>query len=186
MDQTGLITNIANSEHAIYQGRIWMTTVGTEIAGRISYSDGLDLAISSFKMVQSYASTDLELLIRVEKLFLEQELNHCDKLDTQAVSSLTQAIQSFDDALLALKAVEGQLYKVVDMAFPNSAKYRIKDMPKDAFHIACASHRTRIGNILRAPGLNMIEKELLKQRAANLSTAQAAYLKKQQEALSKP
>jgi len=186
MDRTGLITRIFNSEHAIYQGRVWLTIDGTEQAGRISYSDGLDLAISSFKSVQELAASDLELLLLAEYTFLTQELNHCDKLDTQTISSLTQAIQSFDDAFLALQAVEkGTPYEIADMTFPHSAKYRIKDMPKDAFHIACISHRTRIGNSLRTPGLNMVEKALLKQRVANLITAQNAYLKKQKDILSK-
>jgi hypothetical protein len=140
--------------------------------------------MSSFKTVQVLASSDLELLIRAENTFLTQELNHCDKSDTQTVSSLTQAIQSFNDALLALQAVEkGKPYKIADMTFPHNARHRIKGMPKDAFHIACISHRTRIGNILRTPGLNMVEKALLKQRVANLTTAQAIYLKKQKDVI---
>jgi hypothetical protein len=48
-------------------------------------------------------------------------------------------------------------------------------MPKDAFHIACIAHRTRLTNILKAPGLNMTEKSLYRQRAGNMATAQSAY-----------
>jgi hypothetical protein len=86
--------------------------------------------------------------------------------------------------MLSLQAVDKEdAYQVVDMVFPHSAKYRIKSMPKDAFHIACISHRTRIGNILHTPGLNLVEKKLLKQRVVNLSTGQNVYLKKQNKAL---
>jgi len=46
---------------------------------------------------------------------------------------------------------------------------RVDGLPKDAFHIACRAHKTRIRNVLRAPGIDTIEKNLLKQRRANLS-----------------
>ena len=49
MDQTGLLAKIFDTEHSIYRGRMWMTTEGTEIEGRISYTYGLDLALSLFK-----------------------------------------------------------------------------------------------------------------------------------------
>jgi hypothetical protein len=164
---------------------MWLATDGLEKDGRLSYSEGLDVAMSSFELAQIAASSDLELLILAEYAFLLQELKHCDPSDTETISSLTQAIQSFDDALLSLQAVEsGKPYQIADMVYPHSAKHRLKDMPKDAFHIACAAHRTRIGNILRSPGLNMTEKALLKQRAANLTTAQSVYLDKQKQALS--
>jgi hypothetical protein len=83
-----------------------------------------------------------------------------------------------------LKAVDsGNAYYVADMTYPHRSKYRVKGLPKDSFHIACISHRTRIGNILRSPGINLAEKKLLTQRAANLTAAQAAYCEKQKTAL---
>ena len=60
---------------------------------------------------------------------------------------------------------------------------RVQGFPKDAFHIACISHKTRIQNILRTPGVDSIEKSLLKQRFANLPMAQISYIKKQKKAL---
>jgi hypothetical protein len=56
-------------------------------------------------------------------------------------------------------------------------------MPNDAFHVACKGHFTRLGNIIKAPGINRTEKELLRQRQSNLLTAQAVYLEKQKAAL---
>ena len=44
------------------------------------------------------------------------------------------------------------------------------------------SHRTRLQNILRSPGIDPIEKSLLKQRFANLATAQSGYIEKQKQA----
>jgi hypothetical protein len=58
-------------------------------------------------------------------------------------------------------------------------KYRVNGFPKDSFHIACIAHKTRIQNILRAPGLDLLEKELLKQRYANLFAAQNGYVERQ-------
>jgi hypothetical protein len=56
-------------------------------------------------------------------------------------------------------------------------KKRVQGFPLDVFHQA------RLRNILRAPGIEMLEKALLKQRAANMKTAQSAYVEKQRKAL---
>ena len=64
-------------------------------------------------------------------------------------------------------------------------KERVSGFPKDSLHIACISHKIRLQNILRAPGIEEIEKALLKQRLANLPAAQNGYIEKQKNALSK-
>jgi hypothetical protein len=78
---------------------------------------------------------------------------------------------------------DAALYRAVETAFSQKRQYRHKGLPKDAFHVACISHLTRIGNILKDPGLNLAEKDLLDQRAVNLRAAQGAYLDKQRAAL---
>jgi len=55
--------------------------------------------------------------------------------------------------------------------------------PRDAFHVACDAHKTRIKNTLRFSGIDPIEKTLLIQRLDNLSTAQSGYIAKQKKAL---
>jgi hypothetical protein len=162
-----------------------MVADGFERNGRISYTDGLDTAMSVFREIQTAAPKDLQLLILAELTFLTQELAHCDETDTLSAASLNQAIGSFKDALFALQAVEkGALYQIADMTYPHDAKHRYKDMPRDAFHTACLSHRTRIDNTLRVYGVNLTEKELLKQRKVNLAAAQNVYLSKQRDAIS--
>ena len=52
-------------------------------------------------------------------------------------------------------------------------------------HIACISHKTRLQNILRSPGIDPIEKDLLKQWFTNLSAAQGAYIEIQKKAVKK-
>ena len=103
--------------------------------------------------------------------------------DKDSINSLTKAIQSFDDAFLALKAVEKPEYKIADEITPHHKDYRVGGYPKDSFHVACGSHITRIKNILRSPGIDPIEKALLKQRLANLPTAQNGYIEKQRKIL---
>jgi hypothetical protein len=56
-------------------------------------------------------------------------------------------------------------------------------MPKDALHVACSGHITRINNSLRTPGINLAEKALLEQRLSNIKTAQTVYLQKQEHVL---
>ena len=150
---------------------------------RCLYETGIANAMSAFKEAQ--ATADPHTIILVEYTFLTQELQFCEKSDKDSLNSLTKALQSFDDAFLALQAVEEDGYKTVDKAIPHNGKYRVIGFPKDSFHIACISHKTRLQNILRSPGVDPIEKSLLKQRLANLPTAQGGYIEKQKKVLAK-
>jgi hypothetical protein len=134
------------------------------------YEEGLSIAMSAFQEAQT--TRDAETLILAEYTFLGQEQEFCDIADTQAVASLTQAIQSFDDALLVLEVVQDSAsYRAVEKSYPHMDKYRVRGMPKDAFHIACIAHSTRLSNVLRTPGLNM-------------AAAKGVYLERQVAALS--
>jgi hypothetical protein len=182
LDPTGLLSKIYNAALSIDLGRKGFTTRGKEQEGRISYEDGISAALAAFK--EAEVSADPQTIILVEYTFISQELQFCEETDKDTLSSLTQAIQSFDDAFLALKVVENEIqYQGVENAIPHNGKYRVSGFPKDAFHIACISHKTRIQNILRSPGIDPIEKALLKQRFANLPAAQHCYIEKQKKAL---
>ena len=182
MELTGLLDKIHDAATAIDFGRKGFATRGKAEEGRFSYETGISLALSTFKDAQSTA--DPHTIILVEYTFLNQELQFCAKDDADSLSSLTQAIQSFDDAFLVLEIVEdSNAYQSVDKAFPHSEKYREKGFPKDSYHIACKAHRTRLKNILRSPGIDPIEKALLKQRFANLATGQKGYIGKQGKVL---
>jgi len=50
------------------------------------------------------------------------------------------------------------VYRGAVDTYPRDTKYRVQGFPKDAFHIVCTAHRTRIKNILRSPGIDAIEK----------------------------
>jgi len=182
LEKIGLINRITTAATHIDAGRKGFAIRGKEQEGRISYETGIDMAMSSFQEAQ--ASVDPQTIIFAEYTFISQELQLCDKADNDTLSSLTQAVQSFDDAFLALKVVEDKaLYQGAENTHPHSGKYRVNGFPKDAFHIACIAHKTRLQNILRAPGIDPIEKALLKQRFLNLSAAQSGYIEKQKKAL---
>ena len=181
MDQTGYVNNILEATTSMDAGRKGFTIKGKADEGRILYENGIAQALSTFQEAQ--LTGDPQFLILVEYTFLSQELQFCEKPDKDSLSSLTKAIQSFDDAFLALQAVEDSGYIITDKTFPHNRLYRINGFPKDSFHIACISHKTRIQNILRSPGIDPIEKALLKQRLSNLSTAQTSYIEKQKKTI---
>jgi hypothetical protein len=184
LDLIGLVDTITTATAGIDYGRKGFATRGKEQEGRISYEKGIALAMTAFQEAQS--SVDSQTIILAEYTFLSQELQLCDKSDTDSINSLTRAIADFDDAFYALEVVENKTaYKYAEKTYLHYKKYRVNGYPKDAFHLACNSHRTRIKNILRAPGIDPIEKALLKQRLANLTTAQNSYIEKQKKTLGK-
>jgi hypothetical protein len=184
LDKIGLISSIYDAALAIDFGRKGFATRGKAEEGRISYEEGIAKALSAFQEAQ--ATADPQTIFLAEYTFLSQELEFCDKTDKDSLTSLTKAIQSFDDAFLALEVVDDKtLYKAVEKAIPHGSKHRVKGFPKDAYHIACDSHKTRLQNILRSPGLDIIEKALLKQRYINLFAGQDGYVEKQRKVLIK-
>jgi len=181
LDPIGYVLSITQAAAAINIGRKGFATWGKEHEGRMSYERGIAEALSIFKEAQT--TVDPQTMILAEYAFLTQELQFCEKSDKDSFNSLTKAIQNFDDAFLALQAVEESSYKAAEKIFPHDKDYRVSGFPKDSFHIACESHKTRIKNMLRTPGIDPIEKALLKQRLANLPTAQGGYIEKQKKAL---
>ena len=184
MDLTGLLNNIVIGASDIDKGRKNLATDGFEHTGRVFYELGISTAHDVFN--NSQASADPLTMILVELTFLQQEFQYCDESDNFSRSSLTKAIQSFEDALRNLKIVEdSSLYRGAEATYPTEDRYRYHGFPRDAVHTACAAHKTRLQNSLRVPGINMTEKAVITQRAANMATIQAAYMEKQRKALDK-
>jgi hypothetical protein len=184
LDRTGLLDKIPESALLIATGRNGQNTDGIEHEGRVNYESGLSLALAAFKKVQENAGEDLGILILAEDTFVRQEFALCDPKDTDAISSSTTAMNDIGRAFIALKVLESKSgYKFVEQAISDHSKFRYKGMVKDAFHVACSGHWTRLGNSLKTHGVSLLEKKLIKQRCANLRTAQAIYLKKQKQVL---
>ena len=185
LERIGLINSISNAAFSINFGRKGFAVVGEERAGRIAYEEGIADALNGFK--EARVSADPQTIILAEYTFLSQELHFCPQSDTSTFRSLTHAIQSFDDAFLCLEIVEDHgAYQKAEKTYLRHKNYRVNDFPKDAFHIACISHKTRLGNVIRSPGIDPIEKSLLNQRVSNLTTARSSYVKKQKVALTTP
>ena len=182
MDLIGLAAKVYDSVVNIYAGRKGFATRGMEQEGRISYETGIASSLVAFKEAQT--SADPHVIVFAEYTYISQELELCPETDTYSLKSLAHAIQGFDDAFLALQVVENSAnYKEADKTHPHHSNYRISGFPKDAFHVACISHKTRLQNILRSPGIDPIEKALLEQRVVNLSAAQSGYTVKQKKAM---
>jgi hypothetical protein len=178
-----LLNDIADAAEYIDFGRKGFAIKGRADEGRVSYEKGIAQAMSAFQEAQTIA--DPEILILAEYTFINQEFQCCEKTDSYSINSLAKAIGGFDDAFRAFNIVENKaLYQGAEATYPHDTEYRVVGgFPKDAFHLACGSHKTRLQNILRTPGIDPIEKALLKQRLANLPTAQKKYIEKQKSAL---
>ena len=183
MELIGYINSITTATANIDFGRKGFAIKGKAEEGRVSYEKGITEAMLIFH--EALLSADPHAIFLLEYTFIFQELNLCDKSDTDTINSLTNAVQGFDDGFLALEVVKSEFYKEAEKTYPHHKDYRIKGYPKDAFHVACGSHRARLKNILKTPGLDPIEKNLLKQRFANLSTAQNAYIELQKKTMDK-
>jgi len=171
-----LLARIFEATSNIDAGRKGFATKERE--GRAFYERGIAQALSVF--AEARASGDPQTIILAEYTFITQELEFCDEGDGDVFGSLAKATRSFDDAFVCLKAVSDSAgYKAAERTYLNDPKFRVGGFPKDAFHLACLAHGTRIRNILRTPGVDAIEKSLLKQRFANLSAARDGYFKKQ-------
>jgi hypothetical protein len=181
LDKTGLLSKIFISVNSIDLGRKGLATDSKEHQGRLHYEGGISLAMSCFQEAQK--TKDCELLILAEETFLKQEFNYCEDDDSITLSSLTQAIQSFEDSLRSLKIVEDKtLYQAAEATYATT-KNRVQGCPRDIFHQACDGHRTRLSNSLRTPGIRKIEKEVIQQRVTNIKTAKDSYIEKQKKAL---
>ena len=181
MDLAGFLNKLTLYANDIDIGRKGLAIDGEEHKGRINYEKGISGVLASFQT--AHAMADPQIFILSELVFLQLELQFCHETDTITKSSLSQAIQSFEDALRCLKIIETpSAYRSAEATHPTTSKYRIQGFPKDSYHVACIAHRTRLQNVLRAPGVNIIEKTLLQQRIKNMTSAQGSYIQKQKNA----
>jgi hypothetical protein len=183
MEKNGLSINIVDAATTIAAGRRSLESKGKTEAGLLDFEAGHTLAKRTFQ--EAIASGDVELILLAEYLFVTQELAESEGDEPEGKSSAEAALHSFDDAFLALKIVDDTaVYRGVEMAFPHRGQWRYKDLPRDAFHVACIAHKTRLRNGLSRLGLPKLDRELAKTRIAALGAIQQVYIEKQQSALS--
>jgi hypothetical protein len=149
LDRIGLLDNLVDCAVHIDAGRKGFATTGEEHEGHLNFDRGISGALTAFK--ESGTVADPQTIVLAELAFLQQELQLCGETATATRTSLTRAVQEFGDALLAYEAVQDKRYIIPEKTFQHSSKQRHQGFPKDSFHLACISHRTRIQNILKVP-----------------------------------
>jgi hypothetical protein len=157
-------------------------TDGSERAGRILFEDGHALLRTAYESaINSGSARNIAL---AELSIIEQELRDGGSDEKEAMSSGKAAKRAWDDAFLALSAVEqGPAYKIADQIFPHDGDYRYKDMPHDAFHIACKSHITRLKNGMSRFGVPALDRDLVKVRINAIKAIQEIYYTLQKTAM---
>jgi hypothetical protein len=174
---------IADSVLLIAKGRVYLHTPKKEASGRAILNKGIYKAESAFG--DAVKSKDAAVMIRVELVFVNQELQYSDNSFTGG--SLEAAKTNLTDALNSHKVLfSTKSYPDADKTHSTGRAYRYKTLPKDAFHIACNSHITRLSNTLRSTELSPNMRALYKARIENMQAAKEIYIEKQREILGIP
>jgi len=183
MDLAGLVDRIAIAAQSLDRGRYGLATDGQEHAGRLDYEEGINGLSVAFK--EALDNQDPRIILLADWVYQNQELEFSRKASRESAVSISQGIADFNDALRCLEVLEKEnAYRDVEKTYPASRpKFRYKGMPKDAFHVACSGHLTRLRNALMTPGMNALEESLYKRRQINIAAAQKIYFGKQTAAI---
>jgi hypothetical protein len=184
MEKNSLLIDISYAVRLIEQGRRKHFVTGQAEEGLSDFKDGSAALHQTF--TSALATKDLELILSAEYYFLEAGIEEGAPDEVFAKGSAEAGLEVIEDALLALKAVaDSTMYKGVDLAYPHhdKKKWRYKDMPKDAFHVFCASHKSRLQNGLTRFGVSQIGRELITLRFDTISAIEEIYCEMQRQAL---
>ena len=129
-------------------------------------------------------SEDLEIILRAEKLILDNERDYY--ADTDLIKkSLDNALGDIEAALKLVDTVQDpEAYKAIADGHTRP-RNRIGNLPHDEARQFFKSHRSRLENQEKSR-LMGLEKALIKDRKANLAKASASYVKLQKNALAGP
>jgi hypothetical protein len=184
MEKNSLLIDIGNAVRLIEQGRRKHFTEGQAEDGLRGFKEGSAALHQTF--TAALATKDLELILSAEYYFLEAGIEEGAPDEIFAKGSAEAGLEVIEDALLALQAVaDSTMYKGVELAYPHHDKkrWRYKDMPKDAFHVFCASLKSRLQNGLTRFGVSQIDRDLVKLRVDTISASEDIYCEKQRQAL---
>jgi hypothetical protein len=108
---------------SIARGRLGMITDGQEHEGRLTFESGIKQAYKVF--TDARASGDPELMLLAEYTYMSQMLEYATENDTVGRSRAQAAVDSFEDAFLALQALaDAVAYQAVEKAFPHRGQWR--------------------------------------------------------------
>lgn len=144
------------------------------------HSRGLGATLKAFREIAD--SRDIEIVTRAEALTVLRERDLYGKNDPSVLSSLNTAVADFAVIASALAIVlEPEKYRSAAATY--HSKKRLHGIPVDGFHEAANSHITRLGNRVRVVGISMPDKDILRQRQANMRIAKELYMGLQRKAL---
>jgi len=142
--------------------------------------EGKDSFLSVLKEIGK--TNDLDAIIKAESLTLQNERQKYGREDATVLPSLTAAAEDFSVITSAVKVVrEPDAYKTAVATY--HTKKAVRGVIADGCHEALNSHIARLGNRMRAVGISIPEKNILRQRQTNMRTAKELYIGLQQEAL---
>ena len=124
---------------------------------------------------------DIDLLLRIERAYLETELRHLVHTK-ESLESFTKAVRQVRAAFVMLGYVrDPDIYQWVEHIFTLSETF-IYGLPKDAAHEFFASHGPRLRNLLRMPP-DEDKAILINARINNTKLARSLYIELQRQAL---
>ena len=132
---------------------------------------------------ETTASGNVEAIIKMERDFLEHDLNHYAKAhDKEMTGSLKAGLEGITAIEQQLEIVDDpEKYKAVDRAH-TMRRNRKQGLPVDEARQAFGSHRARLTNYLRAD-LEETKKQVIQARIKALSVVEKDYIERQAKTL---
>ena len=159
----------------------WRTQKRSSAAAALFLAKACDARAKLLPLLhEAVTLRDIELILRIEKGFLTEELAYLAKRPRK-VASLNMALDQLDAAMNLLPIIRRKSGYSADLYF-TLARNRIYGMPKDEAQQFFISHITRLHN-LDGGRFEDTEDELLDARIDNIKKAQELYTELQQQAL---
>ena len=177
MDQTGSLVELLAASSA----SDWRNKARVEKTHPFqNYAKGLADTLNILKLANK--SKNIGLLINAENALVELEKAvHSDK-DPSVQSTLNAATVDLSVITKSIGVVRSaEYYQQVDTTI--HPKKKIHGVPTDGCHEALNGHVTRLSNRMSAVGISIPEKNVLRQRQANMRTAKELYIGLQAQAL---
>ena len=132
---------------------------------------------------ETTASGNVEAIIKMERDFLENDLNHYAKAhDKEMIGSLKAGLEGITAIEQQLEIVDDpEKYKAVDRAH-TMRRNRKQGLPVDEARQAFGSHRARLTNYLKAD-LEETKKQVIQARIKALSVVEKDYIERQAKTL---
>ena len=135
------------------------------------------------RVKETTASGNVEAIIKMERDFLEHDLNHYAKAhDKEMIGSLKAGLEGITAIEQQLEIVDDpEKYKAIDRAH-TMRRNRKQGLPVDGARQAFKSHRAFLTNYLKA-GLEETRKQVIQARIKALSVVEKDYIARQAKTL---